>query len=143
MCNCHRLRLETGIVAILLLCACGCGPGHAPTAVVEGKVLLKGKPLEFGAIAFMPDNGPIARGTVQSDGTFTLTTYSKNDGAVLGMHRVRIGCYEAQKPGFKMPKVEDFGLGKSLIPEKYTKAETSGIKVEVKKQNEPFVIKLK
>jgi len=152
MWNGNRLMIDrrcvgcavTGLlIAGLLAVIGGCGSDELPVAPVEGKVLYNGKPLEFGSVLFQPNVGPSGRGTIGPDGTFKLSTYGTEDGAVLGKHRIRIACFESQGPNAppQDPNQEPT-LGKSLIPRKYTNADTSGLEVEVKKTNEPFVFEL-
>jgi hypothetical protein len=131
------------LVAVLGLSLAGCGGGHPATAGVEGKVLYRGKPLEFGAVMFQPAAGPPASGQIQRDGTFRLSTYGSNDGAVLGAHKVSVSCLESQSPTAPPPdpNVEP-GLGKPLIPAKYLNPETSGLTAEVKASNTPFLFEL-
>jgi hypothetical protein len=142
--NCRdvaQVRLRWLWLAAALAVA-GCSGGKLPTAPVEGKVLYKGKPLEFGAVLFQADAGPPARGTIQADGTFRLSTYGAGDGAVLGVHRVQITCFESQRPGVTVESKGEQGVGQSLIPAKYTRYDSSGLRREVGKQNEPFVFEL-
>lgn len=117
-----------------------------PVVSIEGKVLYQGKPLQFGEVVFYPDRGPPARGNIGSDGTFRLSTYGRNDGAMVGKHRVEITCCENQRPGTPLPKPEGEGpvpLGKSLIPQKFAGAK-SELKAEVKLDNNaPFNFDLK
>lgn len=131
-------------LAVLLGCR---GSDRLPIAPVEGKVLYQGKPLEFGTVVFQPANGKTARGVIGSDGTFRLSTYDSGDGAVVGSHNVQVTCYETQRPGAPPPKVNaagDADPGKLLIPAKYTRFYSSGLKAEVKpKDNTPFVFELK
>jgi hypothetical protein len=62
------------------------------TFPVNGRVVFKdGTPARFGAIETLSVEERVnARGTIGPDGTFSLTTYEKNDGAVPGEHRVAI-----------------------------------------------------
>lgn len=78
------------VSASLLLFGCG-GPSGIETAVVRGTVTLDGKPYtEGGTIFFRPEGGgKMARGFVEGDGTYVLTTYSPGDGAVVGQHHVQ------------------------------------------------------
>lgn len=110
----------------------GCGSDRLDVAPAKGKVTYKGKALEFGSVLFQPDKGPPARGQIQSDGTFTLGTYGDRDGAVIGKHKVEVRCSETQKPGYAPPAGEEAPVGKSLIPAKYNRGETSGLTAEVK-----------
>ena len=137
-------RLAAGsLVAALWLIAGGCGGDRLSTAPVEGKVLYRGEPLEFGSVLFQPEAGPPATGTIGADGSFELSTYSNGDGAVIGKHRVSISCFESQGPNAPPPDPDrEPGRGKPLVPRKYLRPETSGLTVEVKQDNEPFEFKL-
>src|SRR6476620_3166559 len=85
------------LLLLLLLAGCNRGPKMVP---VTGKVIYNGKPLEFGVVMFQPPSGQPAQGKIQPDGTFTLSTYRLNDGAVVGKHKIRVACYESMRPGF-------------------------------------------
>ena len=55
----------------------------------------EGEPIKFGYILFVPDttkgtDGPIAMSTIKEDGSFDLSTDEPSDGAVVGVHKVRI-----------------------------------------------------
>jgi hypothetical protein len=138
----HRLNL------VLLLATFGvvggCGDGRLPVAPAKGQVSYQGKPLAFGSVMFQPTVGPPARGVIQPDGTFQLSTYGANDGAVIGQHKVRIACFEKQRPSDSATGTgrRVVGVGRSFIPQKYTNLDTSGLRVEVKAANEPFVFTL-
>lgn len=108
---------------------------------VSGTVTFNGKPLEFGSIMFQPPSGQPAQGQIQSDGSFTLSTYKPGDGAVIGKHKVRIACYESQKRGAVKGPGEQ-ALGKLLIPVRYTILEQSGLTADVREDSEPFEFKL-
>jgi hypothetical protein len=128
---------------LLALAASVSGCNRGPTMVpVIGKVLYNGKPLEFGSIAFQPASGQPAQSDIQTDGTFQLSTYRLHDGAVVGPHKVRVACYESQRPNTARQSGEQ-KLGKSLIPQKYTYFDQSGLTAEVKESgNEQFVFEL-
>ena len=127
------------LTAFALVAGCHRGPTMAP---VTGKVFYNGRPLEFGSVMFQPASGQPAQGQIQSDGTFTLSTYKEADGAVVGRHKVRITCYETEKPGFPRSPGEQT-LGRLLIPEKYTFLDQSGLSADVSiDREEPFVFEL-
>ncbi len=133
----------TRLAGFLLVLAATAGCNHGPQMVpVTGTVRLNGKPLEFGFITFQPPSGQPAQGEIQSNGTFTLSTYKLNDGAVVGKHKIRIACYESQRPGTVKGPGEQ-SLGKLLIPEKYTFFNQSGFTADVSAdRNEPFVFEM-
>ena len=127
------------LVALLFACGCDQGPVVVP---ITGKVTYNGKPLEFGSVTFQPSKGQPARGEIQPDGTFTLSSYAPGDGAVIGTHKVRIACYSSQRKT-DQPVVGEQSLGKLLIPRKYTLFDYSGLTAEVKPEdNSPFEFNL-
>ncbi|MEN6407496.1 MAG: hypothetical protein ABFC77_13625 [Thermoguttaceae bacterium] len=135
-----RVTFCIGAALAMVLCtmATGCRRSdRSPVAPATGKVLFNSKPLQFGMVMFVSDVGRPASGVIQSDGTFQLTTYQKNDGAVIGHHRVAITCNESPKTA-----EPDAGPGPSLIPTKYNEYTTSGLEAIVKDKNEPFVFEL-
>ncbi|MBI3469435.1 MAG: hypothetical protein HY000_41060 [Planctomycetes bacterium] len=128
-----RLRL---VLALVTLPALGCGEkSNTPeTAPVTGTVTYKGKPVIGGTVTFIPEQGPgnPGIGDIQSDGTYSLTTYDRDDGAVLGKHKVTVEVFPGQAgsvadalPGMesKLP---------SPIPKKYRTPSTSPLEFEVK-----------
>ena len=88
-------------VGSLLVVLTGCGSGAA-TADVSGKVTYEGKPVTGGSIGFTPigsgegNAGKAGGGMVGADGSYTISTYGENDGAVIGKHRV---SYTPPPPG--------------------------------------------
>lgn len=80
--------------ALLLGMLAGCNSGTMPTGKVTGTIKYDGKPVDGGNITFAPvgsgkgDPGKPASGDVDSGGEFSLTTYTENDGAVVGKHWV-------------------------------------------------------
>ncbi|MDG3007167.1 hypothetical protein [Paludisphaera mucosa] len=87
--------------AVLLAILCpGCDSGDPPlppsaAAPAKGRITHRGKPLTGGRITLEPtDGGREAKGDVQPDGTFVLTTFQEGDGALPGVHRVSIAGVE-------------------------------------------------
>lgn len=113
--------------------ASGCsGSGGLETAPVKGNVTYNGKPLTYGRVSFRPEAGSPATGEIQSDGSFTLSTYHNGDGAIVGKHLVLITATEidAGKNAEQDPNTE-MTVPKSMIPEKYTSFSTSELTAEV------------
>jgi hypothetical protein len=134
-----RATLTALLVACLVVqCGCSRRPAVVP---VSGRVTLDGKPLGFGSVMIQPAAGPAARSTIGPDGTFTASTFVPGDGAIVGPAAVRVACYEQQRPGAPPPQGE-LALGKSLVPEKYTQFETSGIGVTITAGMAPLEIEL-
>lgn len=86
----------------------GCGSGDFPVAKVTGKVMCEGQPVGGAAVYFEPLRvggsdvsaivGKPGFAFTKPDGTFIISTseVGAEDGAVVGMHRVRVGRGEAK-----------------------------------------------
>jgi hypothetical protein len=79
----------------MLSAGCG-GADDFETAHVRGTVACNGKPLTMGIVSFQPisPNGKMAGkagyGLIQGDGSFVVSTYGTEDGAVVGRHKVMV-----------------------------------------------------
>jgi hypothetical protein len=117
-------------------------------APVSGRVTYDGKSVSQGRIMFYPASGRMAVGQLGPDGRYTLTTLKPGDGALLGSHRVAIeatrvgpGTYQAPKSleeelewsrkGAPGGKILVAGKVEWLVPQKYSRAETSGLTTTV------------
>ena len=129
----------------LLACAvsflCGCGEGHPPTYTVQGKVVFSdGSPVPGGMIMFRSGSvaGSVfnATGIIQDDGSFQMTTFKPNDGAVAGVHQV-IVQEAAPNIDFQSP-----AAAATLIDPRYSRYETSGLQVTVEEQDNDFTIEV-
>ena len=115
------------------------------TTPAKGVVYFEDKPLEFGSVMFQPINGgQPARGDIQSDGTYVLSTFADQDGAIIGKHQVRIMCNSAQDPNSTEEiDMNAATIGRVLIPRKYTQLSSSGFSADVLPEgNEPFEFRL-
>jgi hypothetical protein len=109
-------------------------------ATVSGKVTLNGEPLEGGAgkpcrVTFAHVEGPGVSADIQSDGTYTAEV-------PVGQNKVSI-YYRDEAEKVEGAPVPDFtGFGKSLVPEKYVDAQTSGLSLDVKSGTNEFNIEM-
>ncbi|WP_339732765.1 hypothetical protein [uncultured Gimesia sp.] len=120
------------LLSLQTLVGCSSNSDQLPTGEVHGTVTYLGKPLPAGSVTFIPDGtGKAAAGEIQADGTYTLTTYSKGDGATIGSHKVMI---ISEKDTSELPaESAEANVDLSLIPEKYGMSpKTSGLTAEVK-----------
>ena len=84
--------------AVATMAGCGSGLEEFPVAPATGVVLCGGDPISSGRVQFSPkqpdpdaiEAGKPARGVIGPDGTFTLSTYERGDGAVVGVHSVAV-----------------------------------------------------
>ncbi len=130
-------RGRAKLILVLIVClgggwGCSASNGALPGLIpVKGKVTYKGKPLAHGVVVFEPDGyGREARGKLESDGTFILTTIEKGDGVVPGECRVYVT--EIDKT-----------LAKDKTFKKYMGAASSKLTAEVSADHTEFTFDLK
>lgn len=130
-------------VAGLLVSVIGCGgaPAGPKLYAVKGKVTVEGQPLPNATVTFQPESGPVATGVTNASGEFTLKT-GTSEGAVAGTHRVAIVATSGERVmDNPNPTPDDLAAlsssnkplpePKSLIPERYSKFETSQLTATV------------
>lgn len=116
----------------LLMALGGCGGNPSDIAPVRGVVEFDGKPLpEFdnAAVIFTPAGGRLAKGVIKKDGSFVLSTYGKEDGAVVGAAKVAVSATVDAAGGESIDR--QAGV-RWVIPEKFADADASGLTCEVK-----------
>ena len=125
----------------------GCSDGTTARGAVSGRVTYRDKPVPNAAVTFSPADGSrTATGRTDDDGNFTLGTFTANDGAAVGKHRVSIIANGPDRPprpgesGSGMPG--EMMPGDPLIPKKYFTPETSGLTHEVVKGQNTVDLKL-
>jgi hypothetical protein len=144
---------------VILVAVVGCGnPGgtRPPMGKVTGKVIYDGKPVTTGTITFIPiqgkggDTGQNAIGDIHSDGSFTLTTFDTDDGAILGQHKAIVIARSAPSSDIDTSKgvIPSMGPGgykppKPLVPEIYSDPEKTPLKYTVREGNNDFNVELK
>jgi hypothetical protein len=89
--------MRTLQLTVLFAIVAGCNRSPYTVAPVHGKVTVDDKPLLHATLMFAPiaseeakAPGKPAFGTIESDGLYRLSTFAKNDGAVVGDHWVTI-----------------------------------------------------
>lgn len=114
-----------------LVAGCSSSP-QFETAQAAGRVTLDGKPVTQGSVVFTPPQGWPARGELDAEGRFTLSTYETGDGAILGQHEIVVIAQSGPDPSehFERPPPAPT---KWLIPERYGSRTTSGLTYEVHK----------
>jgi hypothetical protein len=129
--NSLRRRLGPLLGAALLCVFSGaCGDGRfRKTYPVKGQVLYEGKPAAGAKVFFHPQEYPDdpwlkPRGTVDDEGFFTLSSYRVDDGVPAGSYAVTVVW---------LPKGHRGPIGNAnMLPERYSKKNTSGLTAEVK-----------
>jgi hypothetical protein len=137
--NAMRTKLQIGRAAngccwlILALMMAGCGDGLPKRVPVSGKVTIDGKPVTTGSVRFAPaEGGRLATGSINPDGTFALTTYTRGDGCVVGAHTVTIhACEDVSETARRWH-----------VPKKYGSEGTSGLSYTIDGPTDSLQIEL-
>ncbi|MDY3552684.1 carboxypeptidase-like regulatory domain-containing protein [Gemmata sp. JC717] len=113
-----------------LLLSSGCGPKVVMPGAVKGVVTYHGKPVSGGRITFAPGSaGTELSGMIGPDGSFLVT------GLTPGEQHVSVTTAQF-KNQTKAPA--GIKLAYVAIPEKYAKAESSGLTINVPQGPEPI-----
>ena len=123
-------------VALVVIAGClltGCRSDRIQTYPAQGSVLFDdGQPVKNGTIELESlEFKTTASGQIREDGTFVLGTYTPNDGAASGKHRVIIVQLIVSDGVTKHQK--DHGRA---VPTQYSRYETSGLTVEIQPQKQ-------
>src|SRR6266699_852890 len=113
------------LVSAMIVLLVGCSSKTAP---ISGRVKFKDgsdvSVLRGYTVSFEPEDDRIsAAGEIGGDGTFKITTFSADDGAIPGRHRVAISPPDSP-PDAPPPK--------PVIPKKYRDFGTSGLTADIK-----------
>ena len=113
---------------VVLFWCVGCGDGRLKTYPVKGRVeFADGSPVKLGTIECLSEtHGVQATGTIQRDGTFDLTTYTKGDGAVEGLHKCVIVQFIQVE---NVPNFKPSTLG--VINKRHSSYATSGLTIQI------------
>lgn len=135
-------RRFAGWAALAMIALAGCGGGGPTTYPVSGRVTYKGQPVTTGEIRYLPADkaqGHIARGAIDAQGAFELTTFKPGDGVLSGSYQVTISSYDPHvgEPGRdESAGTEDLATAtkrrtppprKSRIPVRYARIKDSGL----------------
>jgi hypothetical protein len=86
----HERVLAAGC-CFAISCLLGCSTSELPVYAARGRVTFRdGTAVGAGLVEARPVEAPrpvMARGDIQADGTFTLSTFKLGDGAIKGRHR--------------------------------------------------------
>jgi hypothetical protein len=143
----QRIDWIAACLALALPVLIGCGSDGLPDMVpIKGEVTYKGKPLAEGQVVYLPKAPGVGRqasGSLQSDGTFVLTTQVGGDGAMYGEYDIVVFGYgtDPGKEYSSREEAESFltkSGRRSGIPEKYSQQGSSGLSDTVDKEHSGF-----
>lgn len=137
----NRIVICPFIALFLSFAACGPQGSRLDTQFVQGVVTNDGQPLKGAFVSFVPETEgegmEPASGYTDDTGNYKLSSVTGNPekGAVAGHYIVTVSCYEitVKKGKDEMGEEIDVSTQKLIVPEKYTKANTSPLKATVVK----------
>jgi hypothetical protein len=113
------------LMPLMVFSIFGCGGGNGfEVAPVSGTVRCNGQLLKDGLIVFTPvappdadsyNTGRAASGVVQSDGSFILSTYGENDGAIVGVHSIQVFAPAPEDDDAPITDANRYACGKQAI----------------------------
>ena len=121
-----------------------CGKKEPPVFEVRGQVLYEGKPVPHAFVVLHPLEEPPTRAvrpsaSTDKDGWFVLSSYHVEDGAPAGDYTVTVEWRKAT-----IIDGDASALSPNLLPPKYSKPATSGLRISVQPgNNEDQVLRLK
>jgi len=137
-------HLFIATLCLLTTVIIGCGSDRPATMPVRGRVTMDGQNMTAGRITFYPKAGRPATGQISGDGSYTLTTFKPGDGAVVGDHVVTIKATKVTgapvapmtfedelKGGGTQPAAADTPTIEWIVPESYSRRETTPLKAVV------------
>ncbi len=142
------IALLSGLTAV----GCGGTAERPPMGRVHGTVTYDGKPVDRGRVTFSPiasegdSGGTSAMGPIESDGSYSLTTFNTGDGAFVGRHIVTVVVPTEDIVALNKPRADGsipYKLPKELIPKKYTDPKQSPLRNTVEAGDNSLNIDLK
>lgn len=119
----RRTVLALVLAALLGTLPSGCRPAYKlEVAPVSGTVRCNGNLITEGYVLFTPipkagadrsSSGKSAYGNIRPDGTYTLSTYDPEDGALIGSHEVRV--YKPDPEDDEQVVLDPFVCGSTVL----------------------------
>jgi hypothetical protein len=129
--------------SLLSIATLGCSKSEFDVAPASGAVTVDGVPFTTGKVMFSPiakgedrRAGRPALGRLQSDGSFTLSTYKEGDGAVVGEHWATVIRID-DEGGSPDPNIPPFK--RLLVPERLTVVADQENRFEIKLTKEQIL----
>lgn len=137
------LKFQLYALTFVGLFLIGCGDSQLATHKVEGKIQFAGGGVpRFGSVEFYhPEKKINARGKIESDGTFTVSTYEDGDGAIEGDHQITVNQIVTNHLAASAKIEIQHDHGKTAAA-KYRDYRTSGLKCTIVKGTNKVELKI-
>ena len=157
----RRIFVGLLVLGFATYTGCGAGDSNPKTYPVTGNVTKGGKAVAGANVVFvsLEQGGTPAVAITDSEGKYSLTSFSSGDGAVPGLYAVKVSQYPAgaapstsdsdrymtlEEQNAKYNPDEKQAAGpKNQLPEKYASEVTSGLKHTVTTSPTTFDIEIK
>ena len=110
----HRKTNAAALALAAVWMSGGCGSNAFPVSLTDGRVICDGQPVANAQVFFEPlvvgtsvNVGKPGFAFTDANGAFALSTYGRNDGAVIGKHRVRVAGDSSIKCDCEMNSEKD------------------------------------
>jgi hypothetical protein len=140
--------LPYSVLLLLLAAMPACGPSGPRPVPVSGTVTVDGQPMAGASVMFMPQSeGRPGVGVTDEAGKFRLTSGSSQEGVLPGPYKVTVTLHKVT--GFVTDKdglsggIAPGGIHEQwLVPQRYSRPQTSGLTAEVRDGMEPVKLAL-
>ena len=128
-------------VATCLLCLIGCNTGDSNVGSVTGTLTVDGEAIADALVTFMPTTGRASAGFTDENGFYELKYVARQNGAVVGEHKVYITSEHEPDPDYsldeeaepkKKKKKKKKKVLKEKLPAKYSDREKTKLTATVK-----------
>jgi hypothetical protein len=146
---CRQPRTSLGRLAAS---KCGDNSVHFLTETIDHQTYqylgaIDGDPIRNAAVMFVPvDGGRPSTGRTDAEGRFELSTIVPGDGTAPGEYAVTITACESLVPEDEAGPVTDEDYENEqirwIVPQRYSRAETSGLTADVGRKNHEFPFEL-
>jgi hypothetical protein len=124
-----KKTIGAGVGAVLLCLAAGCGSSGGVTEVT-GTVSFQGQPLKSGEVTFVDSDGTKSFSAISAKGEYRVKGVKRGKARISVVSKARVPA-GLMKPGPRDPLPSAKEEPPIVIPERYTRPESSGLSVEI------------
>ena len=141
----YKSILTLGLCMTILV-AVGCRGGNSDVAEVTGTLTIDGLPVEKALVTFYPTKGRASAAYTNADGVYELIYTVKQNGALIGEHKVTVKTSVRKEMNYSTGEVESeegVAARKEMLPKKYRDRNASELTATVKQGDNTIDFALK